>query len=241
MRYRILFIFLLSAWLSPFVLGQKANPVSKKKLTISGFVTDASKKPVEGAIILIDKKTTNSSTNSKGFYKLKVRPDAQLITVFSIKNSLKEELIEGRTTIDFTLSDQTSSQKTNPSESVPGETVNVGYGSVDKKNLTTQVNSLNMGNMKNQSYSDIYEMLSGKIPGVQVNGKSIRIQGASSFMLSTEPLFVVDGVIVPSIEFVSPSEVNSIEVLKGASAGIYGSRGANGVILIRLKGASDKK
>jgi TonB-dependent SusC/RagA subfamily outer membrane receptor len=241
MKYRILFIFLLSALLSSFALGQKANPVSKKKLTISGLVTDVNQKPVEGAIILIDKKTINCSTNSKGFYKLKVRPDAQLITVFTINNSLNEERIEGRTTINFTLSEQTASQKTNPSESVPGETVNVGYGSVDKKNLTTQVNSLNMGNMKNQSYSDIYEMLAGKIPGVQVNGKSIRIQGASSFMLSTEPLFVVDGVIVPSIEFVSPSEVNSIEVLKGASAGIYGSRGANGVILIRLKGASDKK
>jgi TonB-dependent SusC/RagA subfamily outer membrane receptor len=72
-----------------------------------------------------------------------------------------------------------------------------------------------------------------------VNGTSIRIQGASSLLLSTEPLFVVDGITVNSISDIQPLMVKSIQVLKGSSAAIYGSRGANGVILINLIKAGD--
>ena len=82
-------------------------------------------------------------------------------------------------------------------------------------------------------------MLRGEVPGVQVNGTSIRIQGASSLTLSTEPLFVVDGVTVNSIDHILPQMVKSIQVLKGSSAAIYGSRGANGVLLINLINAGD--
>jgi TonB-dependent SusC/RagA subfamily outer membrane receptor len=84
-------------------------------------------------------------------------------------------------------------------------------------------------------------MIRGEVPGVQVSGTSIRIQGASSLMLSTEPLFVVDGMVVNSIGDIQPFTVKSIEILKGSSAAIYGSRGANGVILINLVGAGDNK
>jgi TonB-dependent SusC/RagA subfamily outer membrane receptor len=76
-------------------------------------------------------------------------------------------------------------------------------------------------------------MIKGEVPGVQVNGTSITIRGTGSIMSSTEPLFIVDGIAVNQISDISPVEVKSIEVLKGASASIYGSRGANGVILIR--------
>jgi TonB-dependent SusC/RagA subfamily outer membrane receptor len=76
---------------------------------------------------------------------------------------------------------------------------------------------------------------------VQVNGKSIQIQGPSSINLSSEPLFVVDGMAVTSIDDIRPQQVKSIEILKGASASIYGSRGSNGVIMITLIGAEKKK
>jgi len=118
--------------------------------------------------------------------------------------------------------------------------VNIGYGSIDSKNLTTQVNKLDVSDNKYDSYPNIYEVLRGSVPGVQVTGKSIRIQGASSLMLSTEPLFVVNGMIVTSIDDIIPSQVKSIEVLKGASTAIYGSRGANGVIIIYMKDGSEK-
>jgi TonB-dependent SusC/RagA subfamily outer membrane receptor len=241
MGNKLFYIGILIAFLPIIAVGQKSDNTSKKKLTISGFVTDSKQKPVSGAMILIDNKRTNTVTNRKGFYKVKAIPDAGLISVFTPENGVIELPVNGRTSINFTLTDLVrSNNKSDQSESISEETVNVGYGSVKKKNLTTNVNSLNTKN-QSQSYSNIYEMLSGKIPGVQVNGTSVKIQGASSFMLSTEPLFVVDGVIVQSIDYISPTEVISIEVLKGASAAIYGSRGANGVILITLKSASKIK
>jgi TonB-dependent SusC/RagA subfamily outer membrane receptor len=82
-------------------------------------------------------------------------------------------------------------------------------------------------------------MLQGQ-PGVQVNGTRVIIQGQSTIIGSTDPLFVVDGSIVTSIEGISPQTVKSIEILKGPSASIYGSRGANGVILITLYSGVDR-
>jgi TonB-dependent SusC/RagA subfamily outer membrane receptor len=79
-------------------------------------------------------------------------------------------------------------------------------------------------------------MIKGRIPGVSVTGNTIMIQGPISFTTSSTPLFVVDGTVVSSIDNISPIEVSSIDILKGPAAAIYGSRGANGVILIKLKG-----
>ena len=121
------------------------------------------------------------------------------------------------------------------------EDINVGYGSVKKKDLTQSVNKLDGGNTRFASYTNIYEMIKGEFPGVKVIGKSINIQGSFSLYSSTEPLFVVDGVPRESIDNVPPHMVKSIEVLKGASATIYGTRGACGVILITLTGANDIK
>jgi TonB-dependent SusC/RagA subfamily outer membrane receptor len=91
------------------------------------------------------------------------------------------------------------------------------------------------------SYQSIYDMIRGRFPGVEVSGKSIKIAGSSSLNVSTEPLFVVDGVIVNSIDDIPPLTVKSIEVLKGPDATVYGIRGSNGVIVItRLTGKDIK-
>lgn len=230
----------MSSCLSTIVFSQKSNAVLKKKITISGFVTDINKNPVAGAIIQIDKNSTNSVTNRKGFYKVKTLPNAVVIYVIISNNKVTEALIEDRTSINFSL-DSLTSQNLRPDKSKTGDDVNIGYGTTDRKNLATSVNTINYDNTKDSPYSNIYEMLAGRVPGVQVNGKNIIIRGATSIMLSNEPLFVVDNVIVSSIDFVSPNDVKSIDVLKGSSAAIYGSRGSNGVILITLKGGTDKR
>ena len=82
-------------------------------------------------------------------------------------------------------------------------------------------------------------MITGTIPGVQVNGKNIAIRGQSSLYNTSGPLFVVNGVIVTSIDHIRPIDVKSIEVLKSSSAAIYGSRGSNGVILIEVLTSAD--
>ncbi|MGB8492241.1 MAG: TonB-dependent receptor plug domain-containing protein, partial [Bacteroidales bacterium] len=83
------------------------------------------------------------------------------------------------------------------------------------------------------------DMISGEVPGVQVIGTRILIRGISTITAGTDPLFVVDGVPATSIDYIQPQTVRSIEVLKGSAATIYGSRGANGVILINLKNAKN--
>jgi TonB-dependent SusC/RagA subfamily outer membrane receptor len=241
MKSRILIFVLIAACLPLVAYGQKTDAKSKKKITITGIVTDVNRNPVAGAMIIIDKKNTKVVTDSNGSYKIKTSPDAGLITVFTFNDGVGEEQIEGRTTINITLKGATSAQNNRKDNIESDAAVNVGYGSVKSKNLTTPVSTLDVSNNKYDSYTNVYDMLRGTVPGVQVNGKSIRIQGASSLMASTEPLFVVDGIIVPSIDDISPGQIKSIEILKGASASVYGSRGANGVIMIRMKGSSDQK
>jgi TonB-dependent SusC/RagA subfamily outer membrane receptor len=82
-------------------------------------------------------------------------------------------------------------------------------------------------------------MIRGEVPGVQVNGTSIMIRGATTINSGTEPLFVVDGVPVMTVDNIQPQMVKSIQVLKGSAASIYGSRGSNGVIIINLVKAGD--
>jgi len=241
MSYRCLVFALLLGCFSVSSSGQKSESISKKKITISGFVTDNKQDPVSGALILIDKKQTNVVTNRKGFYKVKTSPSASLISVFTSDNRVIEVPVEGRTSINITMSGLSSSKNTKNSESNADSLVNVGYGTVPKKYLGTQINTVNNSRGEGSSYTDIYQMLAGKVPGVRVSGKSITIRGTNSFLLSSEPLYVVDNVIVTSIDEISPMDVRSIEVLKGASASIYGSRGSNGVIMITLKSASDKR
>lgn len=236
-RYIIIilaFIIILPATLT----GQKSETGSKKKISITGIVTDANRNPVAGAMILIDKKNTNVVTDSKGYYKVKVRPGAVKISAFTFKSGNADMVIDGRTTVNITLS---GSQNSDLKAEEPGKRVEIGYGSIEKSNLTNQVSQVEGEKNKYASYSNIYDMLRGTVPGLQVRGKSITIQGISSNNPNSEPLLVVDGQIVSSIDYLIPTEVKSIEVLKGASASIYGSRGANGVLLIKLISGPERK
>jgi TonB-dependent SusC/RagA subfamily outer membrane receptor len=156
-------------------------------------------------------------------------------------NGFIDEPINGRTSIDFRYKTIARSQTSDKTNSQNSESVNVGYGSLKKSDMTTAVGKIDGQNYKYASYNNIYDMIRGEVPGVQVNGKSIQIQGPSSINVSTEPLLVVDGMVVNSIDDIRPIQVKSIEILKGSSASIYGSRGSNGVILITLIGAEKKE
>jgi TonB-dependent SusC/RagA subfamily outer membrane receptor len=228
MKYKVLTLCLLSLFILILPLqGQKEN----KKRTLSGYVTDDKGNPVAGAMVIIDKNNTGKVTDSKGYYKVKVRPDASRISIFTFKGGNADVQIEKRTTINITLiGSQSDSQISKPE----AERVEIGYGSVKREDVTNQVSKLEVDKNKFAAYPNIYDALRGTVAGLQVRGKSITIQGISSNNPNSEPLFVVDGMIVSSIDFILPNDVKSIEVLKGAAASIYGSRGANGVILIKL-------
>lgn len=229
MKIKVIFLILLSLLCITSAIGQKKN----KKIVVTGMVTDVLQKPLVGAMVLIDGRSTNRTTNNNGIFKLKVPPDADSITIVTFTNGISTVAIKGRTNINFILAGLPLSQQNAKNMQSDNKQVNIGYGNVDQKNLVTSVSTVDGKNHKYAAYKDIYEILRG-IAGVEVHGNSVQIRGQSSFMGSTEPLFIIDGVTVQSIDGISPTLVESISVLKGSSASIYGSRGANGVILISL-------
>ena len=107
------------------------------------------------------------------------------------------------------------------------------------KNIREKSGVINVRDSAVPVYQDIYDMIRGRVAGVEVSGRSIKIRGTNSLNVSTEPLFVVDGVIVREIDDISPETVKSIEVLKGPDASVYGVRGSNGVIVITRKKGMD--
>jgi TonB-dependent SusC/RagA subfamily outer membrane receptor len=233
MKPGYLFILFFSFLIFSPSFGQK----TPKKLTIKGLVLDSNQKPISGAIILIDNNKTDIVTDEKGYYKIRVSSKARSISVFTLMNGVSETEISGKTLINFSMKSSATKGKPEAINSANEEIVNVGYGTSKRSDMTTSVGKIDGTKSKYASYQNIFDMIRGEIPGVQVNGASITIQGPSSINLSNQPLFVVDGTIVSSISDISPRMVKSIEVLKGASASIYGSRGSNGVILINLLGS----
>lgn len=119
------------------------------------------------------------------------------------------------------------------------EEVNIGYGTVKRRYLSSSVSKVTVDENAIGSCSNIAEYLMGKVPGLTVyqegDGYRYLIRGANSFYGSTEPLFLVDGIETDNIDNINPLEVRSVEVLKDGSASIYGTRGANGVIMITTK------
>jgi TonB-dependent SusC/RagA subfamily outer membrane receptor len=213
--------------------GQKPD----KKIKVTGLVLDGSATPVADAIIMVDGEKTSTTTDAKGYYKIHVSHESTKIGVFTPNNGILEELINGRKNIDFTFTAIIPYQKTDPLD----EMVDIGYEKVKKKDVLVPVGQIDGGNKSKYSgYTNIYELIRGQVPGVVVNGTSIMIRSSTSVSMDTEPLFVVDGAPVTTIDNIYPQMVKSISVLKGSAASIYGSRGSNGVILISLLKGNDK-
>jgi TonB-dependent SusC/RagA subfamily outer membrane receptor len=207
----LLIVFLVS------IAGNSAAQKSNKRITITGTILDQNHKPVQGGVIFIDKVKTSSVSDQNGRYSVKVRSDAAEILVFTLLYGSDEEMIEGRTTIDFILGSNSQEEQ---------------QAGQEQSKLTGQKKVLDGTDDEFSSYQNIYDMIRGRFPGVDVSGKTIRVSGSSSLNVSTEPLYVVDGIVVSSLEDISPQTVKSIEVLKGPAASVWGTRGANGVIVI---------
>jgi len=220
-----------------FLPGNTADGQKKiKKIVISGFVTDVNNNPVIGAAIFTDGHNTDILTDDKGFFKLKVRPDVKVIKAFTFAQGVAEVALDGKTTIRIILDGSFSVKNYEPEKQEADETVNIGYGTAKKKDMSTETNQIDATQDKYNVYTNIFEMITAEVPGVQIVGSQVLIRGITSVQMSNEALYVVDGTIVSSIAGINPREVKSISVLKGAAAAIYGSRAGNGVILIELKG-----
>jgi TonB-dependent SusC/RagA subfamily outer membrane receptor len=230
MRSKILFVILFSVFCFQYSSAQKS-----KKVTITGTVLGVDKQPIANGIIMIDNIKTSSITNAEGKYSVKVKPDAHKIGVFTFGNGVREEDINGRVKIDFNFSTAAASQPVDEEIEAGDEAVNTGYRVVKRKDVTTDISKIDGTNKKYASYSSIYDMIQREVSGVKVNGDYIIVQGSKTLDGSVPALLVVDGVYVQSIGDISPTSVESVEVLKGSSASMYGSRGFGGVILISTR------
>ncbi|MES2276089.1 MAG: TonB-dependent receptor [Bacteroidota bacterium] len=205
-------------------------------VTVRGTVKNEAGEALPGASVA-EKGTTNGKTaDNNGNYELKVKPEAILVFTF-IGAKKVEEPVKGRTVINVTLADD---------KSVMNEVVVVGYGQVSsRKDLTGSISSVSGAELAKIPVQNMAQALQGKIAGMQVTTGSgdpgeqpqIVIRGGTSITQSNAPLYVVDGVPqTDGLNFLDPTDVESIDVLKDASAtAIYGARGANGVILVTTK------
>jgi TonB-dependent SusC/RagA subfamily outer membrane receptor len=207
------------------------------RIEITGTVLDESGKPISNAIVLIDGKNTSSVTGPDGKYKIKVKAGVQRLGVLTFTSGVMEEAIEGRTEINFRFGNSAGeSQAAVKDENQPGEeAVNTGYSNVKRKEAASDIDKIDGTNKKYASYSSIYEMIEREVSGVKRSGSGFVIRDSKDFFGSVPALLVVDGTYVDDISGIKPTEVASIEVLKGASASMYGSRGYGGVIIIKTK------
>ena len=204
---------------------------SGKKYYITGQVLDANGKPLFGATVLVDNKSTDVATDVKGNYKVKVKPDAAVISVFSLSSGLLiNEEINGRVVINFKFEDAMSQNANKENEEV-----NIGYGTVQKKDISSNITSVDGQKKRYSVYQNVYDMIRGELPNVQVIGDKIRVKGAyDTNSGQIDAIILVDGVETTSVAGIVPRMVKSISVLTGADASIYGSRSGHGVILITL-------
>lgn len=221
------------------VAGWQATGQKRARMvTVTGRVTDTTMAPIHGVLIIADGQSTGVVTAGNGTYRIRIRPDVKSLGVYSTNMGSALTEYDGAPVVDFVL-DGREVLKDFKFEMPEGEReIDIAYGTVKRKNLTTDVGYIDGQADINSSYTNIYDMIKGRVPGVDVSGRKITIRGTNSIMLSSDPLFVVDGAVVSSIDHISPRQVRSISVLKGSDAAIYGSRGAGGVILITLVGTN---
>ena len=224
---------LLPLALSFLMLLTGSMPAFAKDITVRGTVTENSGEPLIGATVAVkDKPGQGTATDFDGNFTINVADNATL--VFSYVGFVTKEM-KAAPKMDVVLqADQTSLD----------ELVVIGYGAVKRKDLTTAVSTIGEDALENRPIISAAQAIQGKAAGVAVQqptgapggGMTVRVRGTTSFNGSNEPLYVVDGVPVDNVNFLSPSDIESMQILKDASsAAIYGSRGANGVVLISTK------
>ena len=221
-----------------FSIGFSANA---QQARITGKVTDASTgEGIPGASVLVKGTTRGMVTDLDGNYSIEASSTDVLVFSFIGYNTV-EETVGTRTTINLTLS-----------ESIQGlnEVVVVGYGTQEKKEITSAVASIKSEDFNRGTVNDPTQLLQGKVAGLNISrpggnpngGFNIRLRGISSFGANAEPLIVIDGVIGASLSTVDPNDIESMDVLKdGSAAAIYGTRGSAGVILVTTKSGKKGK
>lgn len=231
-KFTILFLSLLC--------GYSIDVSAQQKYLLGGTVTDTSSQPLSGVAVMVRNSTTGVLTDDGGKYSISVSASDTL--VFNCLGYVEEVVpVRGAGRIDMNMKEESAALR---------EVVVIGYGTMDKKELTSAISHISSKDFLSGSGGDPAKLIQGKVSGVSVsnsgaadpnNSSSIQIRGISSRAAGLGPLIVVDGVPGGSMSNLNQNDIESIDILKdGAASAIYGTRGSNGVVLITTKkGARD--
>lgn len=235
MKLKIAATLILALFICMPVSSQSKN---KKKVVLTGKIVNRDTIPVSNVMIFIDGVNTNIKSDLNGEFKLKFKPDIEKISLYSIGDGIFEIDYVGQERLEIIMNHELSMLSATPVMNV--DLVETGYGKTNRDDVIGSVSSIKGDRLSKRSYSNVYAMIADEAPGVMVNGNSIRVRGETSLNGSNEPLLIVDGSPVVSFMHISPSDVESISILKGSSTAIYGNRGAAGVVIITTKTGGKK-
>lgn len=225
-----------------FVMMLLSVAAYAQKRTVTGTVVDGTGYPVIGMMVLEQGTQNGAVTDPDGQYSITVNGPGSVLVFDALGYATVTETVGSRSVINVTVQEESLTLDA---------VVAIGYGSVRKKDLTTAVSIVSTEDVAFRPVTEASGLIQGKVAGVQVqqtsgqpgSGMTVRVRGASSISSSNDPLYVVDGVPVGeggyAIAYLSPNDIESMQILKDASsAAIYGSRAANGVVLITTKQGS---
>ena len=209
--------------------------------TIKGVINDEQGETIIGASVIIKGEDTGTTSDMDGRFTLEA-PEGAILVISYIGYHTQEVKVRKRSLLRVVLKEDNQ---------LLDEVVVVGYGTVKKSDLTGAVSAVSNRQYKNQPVQRVENILQGRTPGVEVTATSgmpgasmkVRVRGTTSINKSSDPLYVIDGIISSSgLDGINPSDIQSMEILKDASStAIYGSRGSNGIILITTKQGSEGK
>ncbi|MGQ0712895.1 MAG: SusC/RagA family TonB-linked outer membrane protein [Gemmatimonadaceae bacterium] len=223
----------VSVALASLALAASSGSAQEVPGRVSGTVTSEEGQAIFGVNIVVKGTTTGTITATNGRYTLPAQPNDTLLFRF-IGYAPQEVAVAGRAIVNVTMQAQAVALQ---------DIVVVGYGTQQRRDVTGAVASVSGEALTEVATPNVAQALQGRVAGVQVTPQSgepgaaavIRIRGVGT-LNNASPLFVVDGMLLDDINFLSPNDIQSVEVLKDASAtAIYGSRGANGVIIVSTK------
>jgi TonB-dependent SusC/RagA subfamily outer membrane receptor len=194
---------------------------------VRGSLTVFDTYPVKNVVVSSKKAKASATTDSLGQFSLVCMEEDLIKVKTRVFKPFKKKVDASTDSVTMNLQFINSEKN---------RKIAVGYGYINEKDLSYSISHLDESNDEFCSYSNIYDLIKGQLPGVSVSGSKVYIRGGTnSLLLDTEALYVVDGQVTSTIDWIHPCQVKSIDVLKDSSASVYGSRGGNGVVLIETR------
>jgi hypothetical protein len=224
MKWKILILSLVSLLMFQGLYAQKK--IKTKKIILSGFIKDSNNEPIKDAIIKVHNSERSDRTNSKGFYRIKIKPETEKILIITPKYGYKEILLDNELSLDVIFPAVVSAEQKEISHE---EMVDLGYMKRKMSENSYNIVTIDGRKLNPNKYNSVLQMIKAESPG--------------GYKISNQALFIIDGSSaqggISVLNSISPTQVKSINVLTGAAKAAYGSRGFYGVVIIETKSATN--